>query len=338
VRSDSAVLLDLDAPRVPLVRRAFPVLAILTVAGPAFAGERAVLEMTRGAGASECPDERGLSDLVAARLGYEPFVLDAPLRVAVHFARDAGKALRAEVVLFDAGGAQKGERILTSVRSDCEELASTTALTISIMLDPRAGMAPRPLPPEPPTPPKDPPLDEAPKPPSPAPPKVEPVRGRARLGAAAALAVGPALAQPSLYGGVGLGRSWWSIDAEARADVPVSAHDDATHGYDVEAGFVGGGLVPCSHFGVAFGCVGVWMGVLRTSIAGGDPPSQTSFFLSFGPRLGVSVPVVADLEIEGHVDGLYSPTAVEPHVAGAKIWGTSPVSASLGLGVLERFP
>jgi hypothetical protein len=150
--------------------------------------------------------------------------------------------------------------------------------------------------------------------------------------------MGPSAVEPSLYGGIGFGRGWWSIDAEARADLASGAQNDATHGYRLSAGFVGGGLVPCSHLRWAYGCVGVWLGALRTTIDGGAPPSQTSFYAAFGPRLGASFRVVGDLEVDVHLTGAYSPTRIEPRVAGAAVWDTSPVSAALGAGLLEHFP
>jgi len=125
------------------------VLAILVLSSAANAGDRARLVVTRDKSASECPDERALRDEVGARLGYEPFTPDASSLVVVVFRRE-GATLRGTVQMRDAAGNVKGERTLASSHGDCEELASTTALTISILLDPRSGMvAPRPSEPEP---------------------------------------------------------------------------------------------------------------------------------------------------------------------------------------------
>jgi hypothetical protein len=275
--------------------------------------------------------------LVAARLGYEPFDKDAALRVSVRFGQDAARGLRAEVELFDATGREKGKRVLTSPRGDCEELATTTALTISIMLDPRSGMAARPVPPPPPPLPKEPPVDEAPTPPPPPPPK-EPFYGRARVDADVIAGLAPSIVAPGLELGFGVGQSWWSVEAELRGDWPTRASGNATSGYEVEAGYFGAGLIPCAHFAPIYGCMGGWLGALRTSLTGGTPPTRTSFHASLGPRFGVSVPIHAKLDLDAHLDGLYAPTATEVYDHVTKVWSTSPVSAVLGFGVLGRFP
>lgn len=117
--------------------------AVLALGSTAQAGEHTRLVVTRQQSAAECPDEQALRDAVGARLGYEPFAPDAPSLVVVAFRRE-GATLLATVQMQDAAGAVKGERTLASKHGDCEELASTTALTISILLDPRSAAAPPP--------------------------------------------------------------------------------------------------------------------------------------------------------------------------------------------------
>src|SRR5258706_14950959 len=94
----------------------------------------AELVVERAAGAESCPDTRGLSDAVGARLGYEPFVASGDLRIRVRFGREAG-ALRGTVEAFDRDGAPKGEKKIESRRGDCGEVAQAVALTIPILLD-----------------------------------------------------------------------------------------------------------------------------------------------------------------------------------------------------------
>jgi hypothetical protein len=126
----------------PLLAASF--LGLLTLCPDAPARERTRLVVTRQAAAAECPDEQALRDAVGARLGYEPFALDAPSLIVVAFRREGAKLL-ATVQMQDAAGIVKGERTLSSGQGDCDELASTTALTISILLDPRSATARAPI-------------------------------------------------------------------------------------------------------------------------------------------------------------------------------------------------
>jgi hypothetical protein len=151
-------------------------LILLALCSIAHASEHTRLVVTRQQSAAECPDEQALRDAVGARLGYEPFAADASSLVVVAFRRE-GATLRATVQLQDAAGVVQGERTLSSAHGDCDELAATTALTISILLDPRsAGAPPGPPLPERKTEPMAEPRaePEAPQQPAPKPPPAEP--------------------------------------------------------------------------------------------------------------------------------------------------------------------
>ena len=53
---------------------------VVLLAGAASAGarERVAFVYERGGGAASCPDERELTEAIAARLGYDPFAEPAP--------------------------------------------------------------------------------------------------------------------------------------------------------------------------------------------------------------------------------------------------------------------
>jgi hypothetical protein len=310
----------------------------LLMATPARAGERAVLQLERGAEAASCPDEKALSDLVAARLGYEPFDDAAALRVSVRFVEGAGQALQSEVKLFDRDGTEKGERVLVSSRGDCEELASTTALTISILLDPRSGMGPRPVGP-PPAPVWKEPAEEPPKPKvlarTTTPVEKSRLALRARVDADLALGLTPSLVAPGLQLGVGLGGPWWSLEVELRGGWPLRA---SRSGYELAVGFYGAGVVPCAQIAPFYGCIGGWLGALRTSVTGGVPAARSSLHALVGPRFGLSLPMTRRLALDAHVDGLYSPTTTEVYDRATRAWSTSPLSAVLAIGALGHFP
>src|SRR5262245_13665586 len=86
----------------------------------AWAGPRASIRLSydRDARATSCPDERQMRDLVAARLGYDPFTQAAEQSIAISIRREGG-GLRADVEIRDRDGQVTGSRRLDSTRSDC---------------------------------------------------------------------------------------------------------------------------------------------------------------------------------------------------------------------------
>jgi hypothetical protein len=320
-------------------------LAILALPSAAHAGDHTRLLVTRDKSAAECPDERALRDAVGARLGYEPFTSDAPSLVVVTFRRE-GATLLATVQLHAAAGKVKGERTLSSARGDCEELASTTALTISILLDPRSALAP-PNPPEKATEPEPksepvadtpatPPAIEHPPDPAPLPAAVPPEPVLFRLTAAGTGSIGIAPA-PGVGFLVGAGVEYrrWSASAEFRADLPASR---AIGALSVRTAFSGGSVVPCAYLGLGYACGVLSLGVIRGEVVGASPSSQSTFQLLLGPRVGLSIPLVRWLSLDGHVDASYAPTRTTLRVAENDVWATPHLSGLLGIGFVERFP
>jgi len=308
----------------------------------AVAGERARLDLSRGAGAEACPDERALSDAVAARLGYEPFAPDADLRLTVRFRRD-GTGLRGSVEIKNADGDIKGERALTSRGDDCQELAAATSFTVSILLDPRSGLGPRKPPPIPaPEPPAVPPtVPEVARPPEPPPPAAEAPpptkkRLRFRLVAAATGSIG-LLPSPSagVLAGAGIARERWSADLELRADASASK---SLGGHTVSASFLGGGVVPCAKWGPARACGVVQLGVIQAAVTDASPETRTSPVLLVGPRVGVSLPLTSWIALDAHADALFAPTQVTVRVDTGSLWSNPVLSGLLGLGVIGSIP
>lgn len=122
----------------------------LVATGAAFAIARgARAETARGitarldyAADPACPDEAALRSAVAQRLGTDPFRDDARATVRARIARTE-RGFSADVAFDDPAG-RHGERRLASEGDDCRELATTVALTVAIMVDPRTfgGAAP----------------------------------------------------------------------------------------------------------------------------------------------------------------------------------------------------
>ena len=105
--------------------------------GRAVAGQSARLVYSRTADASSCPDERGLRQAVARRLGYDPFVA-ASMNTVVAELRGDGEGLKARVYVIREGNQAGGSRELASPSRDCTELLAAIALAISIAVDPDA--------------------------------------------------------------------------------------------------------------------------------------------------------------------------------------------------------
>lgn len=297
-------------------------LAILALSSVAHARERTRLVVTRDKNAAECPDERALRDAVGARLGYEPFAPDAPSLIIVTF-RQHGEALLGTVQLRDAAGQVKGERTHSSARGDCEELASTTALTISILLDPRAGMIP------PRSTELKPQVELKPGPP----PERRSVGWRLTAAGTGVLGMAPTTTVGLLVG-AGVAGRWWSASAEFRADWPATR---AIGSLEARTSFTGGNLVPCAHIGMGYACTVLALGAIRGEVGGSSPSSQSTFHLMIGPRVGLSIPLAPWLSLDGHVEAPIAPTRTTLRVAGVDLWSTPTISGLVGIGILGHF-
>src|SRR6185369_12023362 len=129
-------------------------LAANAISGPAWAKTKTRLVYERAPDASVCPDEATLRSAVTTRLGYDPFADDASAVVRARVGRTK-TGLEGSVEYLDEAHGSQGPRKLSSTGGDCTELSSAIALTITILLDPRAfsgavGDASAPAPPPPP--------------------------------------------------------------------------------------------------------------------------------------------------------------------------------------------
>ncbi|MBX3260550.1 MAG: hypothetical protein KF782_12725 [Labilithrix sp.] len=307
-------------------------LAVSGSASASDAGEAVRLRVTRAASAAECPDQRAVRDAVSARLGYEPFADGAPRELVVLFQRKDAE-LEATVQLFGPDGELRGEKALTSARGDCEELASATTLTISILLDPRTGLVP-PRPPErevTPEPPLPPPADRAP---APLPPDEPGWRLRITSSVSGSIGSAPRPAAGLLLG-AGAERRGWSLGAELRIDLPSS---DTSGALRARTALTAGNLVPCGHVWRAYLCGALTLGVLRGEVLGASPSRRETFHATLGPRAGVALPLAAWLALDAHVDGAFALTSTSLRVGDADVWTTPAVSGLAAIGLLGRFP
>lgn len=152
------------AHRTPLRVPCSLAFACALAAQNAFAQElpRARLDFVNGATTERCLDEPQLRQLVAARLGRDPFDPTAPLTVRVRLERSAS-TVRATVVRVE-GERSSAPRMLLSRRSDCSDIGAALGLAVSMTIDPLAR-TPAADPAAPPTQPIEPPTITANPPP-----------------------------------------------------------------------------------------------------------------------------------------------------------------------------
>jgi hypothetical protein len=334
---------------------------LVLVCAPALAFPSSELAYTRHTGAEHCPDEAAVRASVAARLGYDPFVAEAPRSIVASIALDRGR-LAAIVRLIDASGASHGRRELFAPVDRCGELVRAMALSISIAIDPERAEASlvddapeSAAPPEsaaesgPEEPEDD--VDDRERPitrtPAPAPdPRRDPgstAAGsrRTRLalfsGAGAHAAVGTA---PSATGGAfvfaGLQINAISIALEGRADASGSSRldEDAS----VSSTLFAATLLPCFHAEELFACASGTAGVIRASADGVSvPESDDGLFAAAGARGGVEMPLTSDLRLRFHLDFWLTLTRVEATLDQQVVWRAPAFSGATGLGLMARF-
>ena len=323
--------------------------ALAAVAASASAQDgppRAHLEYDRGE-EDACPDASAIESAVSARLGYVPFVDDAPLRIEVHVRR-AGRTRRAVLRVTGADGSPRGERTVESSGSGCDELARALALAISVAIDPlsltrsapvEATELPEPVETVCPTCPEVAPAPVCPAPPEPTvAPAVAPERpeigGFLGLGAHVAIEGAPDVTGGFVVeGGVELFERV-AIAIEARVDVPVGR--DATTGRgQVRAHFLGGSLVPCVQLLFVSVCGTLTLGAMRGEGSGVDlPRNDASFFATAGARVAVTASFVEALELRvfGEVDGTLTPTLLD--LSDRTVWRAPDVSGTVGVRLI----
>lgn len=326
-----------------------PILSLLAsclaAAGLVMAGERpdAKLTYARKPGATICPDEPLMRQLVAARLGYDPFRDESKRAITVTITREP-KGFRAVLELRDAAGSVVGTRTLTSSSSDCNELASSIALALSIAIDP-VGDAPAPsasgsssATPVPTSAPPIPTISLAPPPAAsssaaPLPPK--PLWPFAGIGGVAALAAAPDLAF-GLTTVFGLRADWYSVAIEGRVDAEASKRAPA--GGEVTSSIVAGAIVPCLHRDVLMVCGIAAYGSLRGVGSGvRNARRNESPWSALGARVGLEARVLGPIALRAHADLLAVTTRTTLRIDSTDAWTTPPVSVLLGLGVVAHF-
>jgi len=235
-----------------------------------------------------------------------------------------------------------GTRTLTSSAADCNELASSIALALTIAIDPLGG-APSASASAPPSatasaPPR-PEVTSAPVvPPTPSVAPSPPPRTLwpfAALGGIAAINAAPQLTF-GLTTTFGLHAERYSIAIEGRVDAEVSARGPA--GGDVRTSILAGALVPCLHRDVLMVCGIAAYGALRGVGSGvQEARDDRSPWAALGARLGLEATIYGPIAFRAHADALALLTRTTLRVQGEEAWTTKPFSILLGLGLVAHF-
>jgi hypothetical protein len=309
---------------------------------PAFAGEPGGLRLTYATpDDARCPDEASFRNLVAARLGHDPFVATGPDAVRVAVARDRGR-LHGRVEVTRSGQAPSSARELSGEADKCEALAAALATTLAIALDPMRAPAPVPPPAPPPAASTVVIVEQAPAPP-PEPPRPNapaasptPIVVFGVAGGVASVAAAPSF---TLGGEIGLGvrvRAF-SILAAGRAEAtPGPVRVDS--GDRLQAAILSGSLAPCAHLGGWSGCafarVGAFQGYAPDVVS---PSLGTTVFASVGARVGYSLVLSRALALRPTLEGALPIVRTSLVIDKSVVWTAPPASAGAGLALLVYF-
>ncbi len=292
----------------------------------------------REPGAERCPDETGIREAVAARLGYDPFpasAAPAAPELSVLLGRD-GAGLHARITLADAAGRPLGERNLAARSADCGDLGRAVVLALSLAIDaPAAPAQEAPLPPAASVPRPAPALPAASRT-SRAPPRPRAnQRWEVGVGASGALGAAPG---PALGVDVEAAARWssFSLGLGGRADLPATQQ---AAGGSAEAHLLFAELVPCYRHWLLGACGLLAAGTEQADGVGyaGSRHAGT-FYTAAGARAFVDVPIRQPLALRIWAD-LLVPLARTTLLVGAQpVWATPDVSGLLGLAAVLRLP
>lgn len=290
--------------------------------------------------ADGCPAAGDFAAVVAARLGYDPFLADAALRVVAQI--DAsGRALEGRLEWFDARGTSVGEHTFPSRTGDCGELARAMefALALQIQLMAAAVAAP-----------------DMRRPGAPgngstiaSPTAVQPAGGvlstpRTRLsgpwfavgsGASVGLGVAPsAVAFGRLFVTVGWSRV--ALELGAEASVPSVTHLANGTGFSQQE--VLGSLAGCGMHRPWSACLLGKVGEIRVVGQAIDVPATSSaLMVQGGLRLALTQALGKRLQLVAHGEGLAVLTRGVVTLDSMPVWTTPRFAALFGIDLGVRF-
>lgn len=290
---------------------------------------------------SNCPNEAAFRELVAARLGYDPFVPTSDRALGVELQR------KGATIVGRMSPSDGAERTLKASRSECLELVTSMAFAAALAIDPEAAKRPAspPPPPDPAPPQPEASVEPAPTPLPPPPPRTEP-QPNARVRVEGAV-LAPFGITPAMSGGarLGLGVDFglFSIGGEGAFLFPSAK--ERTYG-EVSAYVLSGSLVPClnatpgSRVLVSFCAVGTVgaMNATASRVTRAEP--STDLVATAGPRLALfgllSRSFGIGLAAEAPVSLSRVHLAIDDGGQLREVWAQSPVGFVGGLTALLR--
>lgn len=292
-----------------------------------------------------CPSEQVFRDIVAGRLGYDPFVDEAPLRVQAQIEQAAGGFV-GRVSLFQATGEPAGERDISPAVGSCHEIATSMALAISIVLDPfgtasessSEQSSSEQAPPTEPAPP--PPADPLPEEWNPPPHPEEEESGSEMVahiglslgfGATPAVTLGPT-------GGFGARFGPVLLMIEANGEF-MPSEGESDFGDPIDVSIVTLGPTACAVFGVGIGCASVQFGIYR-AIANSvvEPKTQAAFFSAGELSAGVLMPFSDRFSFRAVAVLRANFVVPELAIDDAPVWEASPIGGGIRIGLGASFP
>ncbi|WP_157906923.1 hypothetical protein [Sorangium cellulosum] len=330
-------------------------------AEPAPTPLRVRIELIRGPGAEDCPDEPFLrAETARAMGGVDPYDAEAPFTMTASIERRHGK-LAASLFLRDGDGHGRWADGF-SARDDCKVLVTAMAVSIALLLDDAAELPAPPaaparpaeqaMPPEEPCSPERPcPPKPAPAPPSP-PRTASPVRAAPRsraspvagerfrwvaglgavtgIGLTPGVAIGPALS---------IGGRWpaWSVALEVRGLAALSQEIEEV---PMSVSLFMTNAAVCLHRHVLFACGAVELGMLRATP---DVPlgaaSSLHLGVGLGGRIGVDWPFSKTLSVQGYLGVVptLAGTAISrrpnDQMSDSSLWTSHDIAGTLGVGL-----
>lgn len=316
-----------------LVALALPV--ALAAIGTAGQSARVALQYRVDPSIEGCPEEQGVRDTLAAKLGYDPFVEPAEHRATLKVVpRGAGI-----VGILELEGPRKGRREIDSSRSDCREVVDALVMAAAIAIDPAVIVRPpsstsssQPPPSAPPpsssAPPPQPPPSQ---PPIERPPPPDPRPTYAILAGATFLVGELPSSAAALEAGGRIRFGWGSVAMTVMGS--TTAETDRVGPGAGHVDLMALNLLPCGHAGSWSGCLVGSFGRLRAKGEDVDLPKQVI------RRTGAAgamvaydwVPTRDSFLAVGVTGGVLVPlTRTSMYVDGEEVWTTPSIAGRIG--------
>ena len=312
------------------------VFMVLLFALPATAAQQVVrLEYAPASSDMACPSADEFKSLVAARLGRDPFSVDAGRVARVSIALRESK-LSGTLSILAADGTVEGQRQLPASAHACAALAESLALALAIAVDPQLMMKASAKIEEPTVAPK--PVAAAVPPPAAVPAPAEapvPRSVRALVSGVGAFGLLPALA-----GGVavevGVRRLAFSLGIDGSFMVPQTFQ---AAGGSIETSSIRGGLRVCGHVQWFGACLHGTGGVLRVAGDGFDNSKRVVLpTATVGPSVEAQLNPVSDLLVRVSVGADLSLIRNGLLVGAEQVWrsGLVSIDAVISVGWIFR--